>query len=119
MNMAAMDAFIASHDAKYRYWLIRLTQADPRIVLAIPLPNHPSYPSNHACVTGASMAARASFFPRDADDLNGLADEAGISRIYAGIHYPFDMDVGLAPGRTITRYAIAHDVHGHEAYALK
>jgi hypothetical protein len=119
MGMAAMDAFIASHDAKYVYWLIRPSQADPGIVLAIPLPNHPSYPSNHACVTGASMAALASFFPRDADYLNGLADQAGISRIYAGIHYPFDMDVGLALGRTITRYAIAHDVHGHEAYALK
>ncbi len=119
MGKAAMDAFIASHDAKYTYWFIRPTQADPGIVLAIPLPNHPSYPSNHACVTGASMAALAAFFPRDADYLNGLADQAGISRIWGGIHYRFDMDVGLALGRTITRYAIAHDVHGHEAYALK
>ena len=119
MGMAAMDAFIASHDAKYTHWLIRPTQADPGIVLAIPLPNHPSYPSNHACVTGASMAALASFFPSDVDYLNGLADQAGISRIYGGIHYRFDMDVGLALGRTITRYAIAHDVHGHRAYALK
>lgn len=118
MGMAAMDAFIASHDAKYVYWFIRPSQADPGIKLAIPLPNHPSYPSNHACITGASMAALAAFFPRDADDLNGLADQAGISRIYGGIHYRFDMDTGLALGRTIARYALEHDVTGHEPYPL-
>jgi hypothetical protein len=119
MNMAAMDAFIASHDAKYTYWMIRPSQADPRIVPDIPLPNHPSYPSNHASVTGASMAVLAALFPSDADSLNGLADQAGISRIYGGIHYRFDMNAGLALGRTIASYALQHDVNGHEAYALK
>lgn len=119
MNMAAMDAFIASHDAKYTYWMIRPPQADPGIVPDIPLPNHPSYPSNHASVTGCSMAVLAALFPSDADYLNGLADQAGISRIYAGIHYRFDMDAGLTLGRTVARYALAHDVTDHEAYILK
>lgn len=119
MNMAAMDAFIASHDAKYTYWMIRPPQADPRIVPDIPLPNHPSYPSNHASVTGAGMAVLAAFFPSDADYLNGLADQAAISRIYGGIHYRFDMDAGLTLGRTVASYALAHDVNGHDAYALK
>jgi membrane-associated phospholipid phosphatase len=81
MNMAGMDAFIASHDAKYTYWMIRPPQADPGIVPDIPLPNHPSYPSNHAAVTGCAMAVLAAFFPSDANYLNGLADQAGISRI--------------------------------------
>jgi hypothetical protein len=119
MNMAAMDAFIASHDAKYTYWFIRPSQADPGIVLAIPLPNHPSYTSNHAAVTGSSMAVLASFFPSDAAYLNGLADQAAISRIYGGIHYRFDMDAGLALGRTIASYALQHAVNGHQAYVLK
>jgi membrane-associated phospholipid phosphatase len=119
MNMAAMDAFIACHDAKYVYWLLRPTHADPGIVLAIGLPNHPSYPSNHACITGSSMAVLASFFPAEADHLNGLAAEAGISRIYGGIHYRFDVDAGLVLARTIAQYAIARDINGHEAYPLK
>ncbi|HEY2377963.1 MAG TPA: vanadium-dependent haloperoxidase [Gemmatimonadaceae bacterium] len=119
MNMAAMDAFIASHDAKYTYWMIRPPQADPGIVPDIPLPNHPSYPSNHASVTGSSMAVLAAHFPSDANYLNGLADQAAISRIYAGIHYRFDMDAGLTLGRTVASYALEHDVNGHEAYALK
>ena len=109
MNMVAMDAHIASHDAKYAYWFIRPSQADPGIRLAIALPNHPSYPSNHACVTGGSMAVLASFFPDDADYLNGLADQAAVSRVYGGIHYRFDMDVGLALGRKIARYAVERD----------
>ena len=116
MNMAAMDAFIASHDAKYTYWMIRPPQADPGIVLGIPIPNHPSYPSNHASVTGCAMAVLAAFFPSDADYLNGLADQAGISRIYGGIHYRFDMDAGLILGRTVANYALQHDVNGHNAY---
>jgi membrane-associated phospholipid phosphatase len=114
MNMAAMDAFIASHDAKYTYWMIRPPQADPGIVPDIPLPNHPSYPSNHASVTGCSMAVLAAFFPSDANYLNGLADQAGISRIYGGIHYRFDMVAGLALGRTVATYALEHDADERE-----
>jgi hypothetical protein len=117
-NMAAMDAFIACHDGKYTYWLIRPSQADPGIVLDIVLPNHPSYPSNHACVTGSTMAVLAHFFPSDAAHLNGLADEAGESRIFGGIHYRFDKDAGLTLGRTVAAYAIAHDVGSQEPYAL-
>jgi membrane-associated phospholipid phosphatase len=119
MNMAAMDAFIASHDAKYTYWMIRPPQADPGIVPDIPLPNHPSYPSNHASVTGSSMAVLAALFPSDANYLNGLADQAAISRIYGGIHYRFDMDAGLALGRRVASYALEHDMDGHKAYALR
>ncbi|HJP58917.1 MAG TPA: phosphatase PAP2 family protein, partial [Gemmatimonadaceae bacterium] len=88
-------------------------QADPAIVLSIGLPNHPSYPSNHADVTGASMAILAAFFPRDADHLNALADEAAISRIYGGIHYRFDMDAGLTLGRQVAAYALQQDEETH------
>jgi hypothetical protein len=118
-NMAAMDAFIACHDAKYTYWLIRPPQADPGIVPDIPLPNHPSYPSNHSCVTGSAMAVLAQLFPSDADSLNGLADSAAISRVYGGIHYRFDARVGLELGRKIAAYALAHDVVGQEPFTLK
>ena len=52
-NAAAFDAQIACWDAKFFYYFIRPTQADPAITVAVPLPNHPSYPSGHACITGA------------------------------------------------------------------
>jgi len=119
MNMAAMDAMIASHDAKYTYWLLRPSQADPLIKPDIPVPNHPSYPSNHACVTGSSMAILAALFPSRANYVNGLAEQAAQSRIYAGIHYPFDKTVGLSLGGSVARWALDHDVVGRNPYVLR
>ena len=119
LNMAAMDAFIASHEAKYTYWLLRPSMADPGIKLAIGLPNHPSYPSNHAAVTGVSMAVLGALFPSRADELWGRAEQAGISRIYGGIHYRFDMDAGLTLARHVADWAIAQDVIGHEPFPIK
>lgn len=119
VNMAGMDALIACHDAKYTYWLLRPSMADPGIKLAIGLPNHPSYPSNHACITGTSMAVLGALFPSQADSLWGLAEQAGISRIYGGIHYRFDMDAGLTIAKQTAGLALAQDVRGHESFPVK
>jgi len=107
MHMAAMDANIACHDAKYTYWLIRPYRADPVITTPIPRPNHPSYPSNHACVSGASASILAALFPADARELAAMANEAGESRLYAGIHYRFDKDAGLSIARHVAALALA------------
>jgi hypothetical protein len=50
INMVAFDGLVASHEAKFFYWLLRPTMADLGITLAIPL-NFPSYPSNHAVLS--------------------------------------------------------------------
>jgi membrane-associated phospholipid phosphatase len=127
MNMAAMDANIASHDAKYTYWLIRPSRADPGITLiqadgtgpAVPLPNHPSYPSNHAAVSGADANILGHLCPSEKSRLASLAQEAAISRLYAGIHYRFDMDAGLKIARQVAQLAIKLDVHGHQPFTLR
>ncbi|HEX5072967.1 MAG TPA: vanadium-dependent haloperoxidase [Gemmatimonadaceae bacterium] len=118
MNMAAMDAFIACHDGKYTYWLIRPPEADPNIVTAIPLPNHPSYPANHGCVTTGALSVLAALFPSEATNLNAMADEAAISRVYGGIHYRFDIEAGQTIGRRAAALALAKDVHGHEPFPI-
>ena len=119
MNMAAMDGLIASHDAKFFYWLIRPSQADPGIVLAIAVPNFPSYPSNHATVSTTAARILESIFPSQTDRLAALADEAGESRLYGGIHYRFDKTAGETLARQVASLALQLDVTGHEAYALK
>ena len=119
MNMAAYDGIIASHDAKFTYWLIRPSQADPLITLAIGLPSFPSYPSNHATISAASATVLGALFPSERASLDAQAAEAAISRVYGGIHYRFDCDVGLTLGRTIARYALDHDVVGHNAFVLR
>lgn len=119
VNMAAMDANIACHDTKYTYWLIRPSQADPAITTPIGLPNHPSYLSNHACVSGTVAYVLGGLFPDQAARLAAMADEAAESRLYAGIHYRFDKDAGLRVARQVADLALASDVHGHEAFALR
>jgi PAP2 superfamily len=110
VHMAAMDATIACYDAKYTYWLIRPYKADLAITTPIGMPNHPSYPSSHACSSAAAANVLAGLFPGNAAQLIAMADEAGESRIYAGIHYRFDKDAGLRIGRQVAALALS----GHE-----
>jgi len=119
MNMTGFDAIVASHDAKYFYWLLRPTQADPAITLVVPLPNFPSYPSNHAALSAAMAAILGRDFPAEADRLAGLADQAALSRVYGGIHYWFDGEAGLVLGRKVADWAIQHDVNGHHPFVLR
>ena len=110
LNMVAVDAIIASNDAKLAYWLLRPSQADPAITLAIaPLPNFPAYPSNHATISAAMAEVLSVAFPSRADELRAAADEAALSRVYGGIHYRFDGDAGLALGRQVAHWGIAAD----------
>jgi membrane-associated phospholipid phosphatase len=113
-GIAAYDAGIACTDAKYHYWLVRPTQADSTIGLAdrLTLPNFPSYPSGHACLSGAIAETFGHFLPEVRAEVTRLAEEAAMSRLYAGVHYRFDNDVGLELGRQVARVVIAEDSAG-------
>jgi hypothetical protein len=106
MHMVGVDAFIACHDAKYTYWVPRPSQVDPGIRLAIGLPNHPSYPSNHACVSGAMGLVLDGHFPDQGGRYFAMGRQAGESRIYAGIHYRFDIDEGYVIARKLSAKAL-------------
>lgn len=118
INMVAFDAIVASHEAKYHYWLLRPTMADPAITLAIGLPNFPSYPSNHAAISAGMARILGHIFPAERARLEALAEEAALSRVLGGIHYRFDGEAGLELGRQIAAWALAHDVRGHEPFVL-
>jgi hypothetical protein len=110
LNMVAWDAIIASNDAKLAYWLLRPSQADAGITLSItPLPNFPAYPSNHATISSAMAEVLAAAFPKEARRLRAAAEQAALSRVYGGIHYRFDGDAGVALGRRVAEWALAHE----------
>ena len=122
MNSAAMDAIIGCWDAKYYYMLLRPSMADPSITrpAGIPatattpafpygLPNHPSYPSGHSCVSAAAAQVLIGYFPGEAASLNDQVAAAGRSRVIGGIHYPFDITAGQALGRSVAGWAVAYD----------
>jgi membrane-associated phospholipid phosphatase len=101
------DAFIASHDAKFTYWYIRPSQLDPGITPLFPVPNHPSYPANHATFSTARSEVLAYLFPTRADFIRAVGKEGGESRIWAGIHYPMDLAAGTQLGKSVAELFIA------------
>lgn len=106
-NVAAFDAQIACFDAKFTYWFIRPSQADPAITLPIGLPNHPSYPSAHSCITSALLTVVADALPEERSQLEGIIEIAGLSRMFGGIHYRFDIEAGQAIGRGAAALALS------------
>jgi membrane-associated phospholipid phosphatase len=107
MNIAVMDAVIACWDTKFTYWVVRPYQADPAISTPIGQPPHPSYPSGHACMSGAAAAVLGALFPDAAARLHDMAVEACDSRVYAGIHYGFDAEAGMKIGEEAARLVLA------------
>lgn len=102
------------------------TDADPNW---LPQPTNtaadPSYPGAHAAISGAGAAVLDSFFRQDRFKLevtsevmpgvlrsfNGfsaVADEASVSRIYAGQHFSFDENAGSRLGRKVGRFVIGN-----------
>ena len=122
-GIAERDASIICFRSKYKYFLVRpITYIrkliDPNWSSFIPTPPHPEYPAAHAFITGAVMQAAArvlgnnvSFtdhtydfrgYPsRSFNSLFAAGEEAGISRLYGGIHYLPSINTGLAMAKDI------------------
>jgi hypothetical protein len=69
------------------------------------VPRHPTYPSGHSTVGGATAEILKRFFPdsSDSDELDKLADNSGLARMWAGIHYRADHEFGIALGAAVAR----------------
>ena len=104
-----LDAYIAAHDAKYTYWSLRPSLADNAIAPLIPQPNHPAYVSNAAIIASAVAELIGYMVPQEAASWQYLSEEAGLSRLYAGIHYPCDERAGNLMGKHLGALAIQRD----------
>jgi len=112
LNTAQADAFICVWDAKYAYWSLRPITAirreiDPSWSPLITTPPFPSYVSGHSGTSGAAATVLSAFFPSEAAQLRAWANEAALSRLYGGIHFPVDNEVGLALGTSVGEAALA------------
>jgi hypothetical protein len=133
VGMAVCDAFIACFKTKYIYNVIRPVTyirrlIDPAWMPLLNTPPFPEYTSGHSVQSGAAFAVLANLFgdsysfvdhandsrglaPRRFDSFTAAADEAGISRLYGGIHYSSAIERGLAQGRCIAQAVNALPVH--------
>jgi membrane-associated phospholipid phosphatase len=110
ISLAQADAFIATWGYKYQYNLIRPRTyirrvADSTWEPLIPTPPFPEYPSGHSTVSAAAAAVLAAELGdiafddstgvtignsvRRFDSFTAAAREAGLSRIYGGIHFSY------------------------------
>ena len=129
VGIANADAVTAVWWAKYHYNLLRPVTYIRQLIDAswatvLPTPPFPEYTSAHSTQSAAAAASLEYLFGEDvafvdhAHDADGFAprsfpriyaaaEEAGISRIYAGIHFPSGNVDGQEQGR-----CVATKVHG-------
>lgn len=121
-SIALFDAFIACWDEKYRSNFVRPETAinafvDPNWQPYIQTPPFPSYIGGHSTISSAAAEVMTQFYGersftdtsllefgianREIRSFRGAAQEAGMSRIYGGIHYRFDCDEGARTGRKV------------------
>lgn len=106
VNMALSDAAIVCWDTKYFYFNPRPTQLNPNIKTLTGIPNFPAYISGHSTFSGAGAAILSYIIPERAMDYNEMAKEASLSRLYGGIHFKSDCEVGLVVGKNVGNYAV-------------
>ena len=98
---------LACWDSKYTFLELRPPQADSTIVPVFAIPQHPGYPSGHACASGASATVMAYLYPVDAQALQTMANDAGNSTFDALIHTQLDVNVGLTLGGQVGQQVVA------------
>ena len=114
LTVALSDAGVAAWDAKYEYWYprpengIRDSGADPNWKPFIPTPFFPAYVSGHSTYSAAAAEVMTHLFPEDGATWDTRARQAGLSRIWGGIHWPVDNKYGSVLGRKVGRLVVEH-----------
>jgi hypothetical protein len=108
LHVAVYDAMIAAWDSKSAYNRKRPAESDASLVTELPNPRSPSYPAEHAMAAGAAAAVLSYLFPERAAYFSEKAEEAGKSRLLAGVQYPSDVSAGLELGRRVAAIVIEH-----------
>lgn len=107
LNVAQADAGVAAWDAKYKYWYprpengVRDSGIDKHWKPYIQTPLFPAYVSGHATYSAAAGEVLAHIYPEDAKLWRARAKEAAMSRVWGGIHWPVDGELGARMGRKI------------------
>jgi hypothetical protein len=117
VNVALADAGVAAWDAKYTWWTPRPENAirellDPAWKPFLTTPLFPAYVSGHSTYSAAAAVVLGHLFPDDAERFTAMGEEAGLSRLYGGIHWRADHVGGSAMGREIGALVVARDPMG-------
>lgn len=123
VSLSLVDGFISCWDEKYRSKLVRPETyinkyIDENWLPVLQTPPFPEYTSGHSVISSSASVALTKLFgdnyaftdstetefgmpPRSFQSFYQAAEEAGISRMYGGIHYRPAVDVGSKQGKAI------------------
>jgi hypothetical protein len=130
MNMAMSDAFVAGWKTKYSVNLIRpvtyvqLVMDSNWVPTLMDTPPFPEFPSGHSVLSSAAASVLEQQFganyaftdnthndrgwgPRNFASFRAAADEAAVSRLYAGIHFRSGIESGKVQGRCVAQKVMA------------
>jgi hypothetical protein len=127
--LGLMDSFICCWDEKYRSNRIRPETAirsllDPEWKPLLQTPPFPEYLSGHSCISSTSSVILTHYFgnhfeyndnveevyglkPRKFRSFDEAAMEAGISRLYGGIHFKDAIDNGRSQGIAVGNWVVS------------
>ena len=148
LNVAEADAIIAAWEAKYFYDTWRPVTAirnaddignrwvseDPTWLPLLVTPNFPEYVSAHSTISAAAAEVLTAYFgkhyefsftapapthaTREFDSFWDAANEAGMSRIYGGIHFSFANKDGLELGEDVAEWVLESFAQSSSADAV-
>jgi PAP2 superfamily len=135
---AQADGGIACFDSKYHFFFWRpqsaisfaltdgnaATEPDATWTPVVPTPNHPEYPSAHACVNGATAEALNAFYgtknvsysfnstvtgtTRHYATTDEMMDEMQVARVYGGMHFRTATVHGRVLGMKVGKWIAKH-----------
>ncbi|MCU7729533.1 vanadium-dependent haloperoxidase [Actinoplanes sp. KI2] len=132
LGVTLADSVVAFYEAKYHYSIWRPVTAiqqavaggDPTWLPLANTPADPSYPGAHSVVSQAAAVVLSKEFgshpsvtvtsealpgiTRSFGSLQNIADEAGLSRIFAGVHTRLDHTSGQTLGQRLAVFAERH-----------
>jgi undecaprenyl-diphosphatase len=99
--VAVAVSWTVAEGAKFLFNRARPFIYDTEIAPLIKTPSSSSFPSGHSATTGAGVLTLSAIYPSFAPALVLSGVFVALSRIYLGVHYPFDVLVGLLVGSAV------------------
>ena len=104
---AIAGSWLMAEGAKHLFNRTRPFLWDTEIAPLIKTPSSSSFPSGHSATAAAGSLSLSAFYPAFAPVFLVSGFLVALSRIYLGVHYPFDVLAGALIGTTVAALLLA------------